>query len=210
MIADYLKNDTKNVSFFEILEDQIRKYRKDKKSGYPELFCLVDGLCDYLAFLEERGLTVYVRDILLMEAAKKSLRIKFIWKQINKPVKRSPGKPHNKIDTKDHLVSTGNWGLISTNYKISSILAKHKEGKLSGARLHHGQYKYLAVACSEKKSVFVKLNENQDKIMEKLGNMSIVDFINIGRKFMDDNEVWKFLRKLVRMGVVEVERKKSK
>ncbi|GAI87292.1 unnamed protein product, partial [marine sediment metagenome] len=77
MIAYYLKNDIKNVSFFEILEDQIRKYRKDKKSGYPELFCLVEGLCDYITYLEEKGLPVYIRDILLMEAAKKSVRTKF-------------------------------------------------------------------------------------------------------------------------------------
>lgn len=209
MIADYLKKDVKKVSFFEILEDQIQKYRKDKKSGYPELFCLVEGLCDYIAFLEEKGLPVYVRDILLMEAVKKSVRTKFIWKQINKPGNGSTGKSYDKIDTKDHLVSTGNWGLISTNYKISSILAKHKEGNLSGARLHYGKFKYLVAACSEKKSIFIKLNEKQNKVMEKLGNMSIVDFINIGRKFMDDREIRKFLRKLVRMGVIEVESNKS-
>ncbi|GAG79593.1 unnamed protein product, partial [marine sediment metagenome] len=51
MIADYLKNDIKNISFFELLENKIQKYRKDKKSGYPELFCLVDGLCDYITSL---------------------------------------------------------------------------------------------------------------------------------------------------------------
>ncbi|MCK4466489.1 MAG: radical SAM protein, partial [Bacteroidales bacterium] len=209
MIADFLKNDIKNVSFFEILEDQIQKFRKDKKSGYPELFCLVDGLCDYLAFLEEKGLPVYVRDILLIEAVKKSLQTKFIWKQINKPGNGSPGKPLNKIDPKDYLVSTGNWGLISTNYKISSILAKYKESNLSGARLHYGQYKYLVVACSEKKSIFIKLNEKQNKIMEKLGDMRVIDFLKVGKKFMDNRKVWKFLRKLVRMGVVEVESNKS-
>lgn len=209
MIADYLKNDIKNISFFEILENKIQKYRKDKKPGYPELFCLVDGLCDYIAFLEAKGLPVYVRDILLMEVVKKSLRIKFIWKQINKPGKGATCKSQDKIDIKGQLVSTGNRGLISTNYKISSILAKHKEGNLSGAGLHYGQYKYLVAACSEKKSISIRLNEKQNKVMEKLEDMRVIDFFNIGRKFMTDTEIWKFLRKLVRMGVVEVESNKS-
>ncbi|MBE9480680.1 MAG: radical SAM protein [Bacteroidetes bacterium] len=209
MIADYLKNDIKNIFFFKILEDQIQKYRKDKKSGYPEFFCLVNGLCDYITYLEEKGLPVYIRDILLMETTKKSLRIKFIWKQINKPGKGSPCKPQNKIDLKDQLVSTGNRGLISTNYKISSILAKHKEGNLSGAGLHYGQYKYLVAACSEKKSISIRLSEKHNKVMEKLEDMRVIDFFNICRRFMNDREIWKFLRKLIRMGVVEVESNKS-
>ena len=208
MIADYLKNDIKNIFFFEILEDQIQKYRKYKKPGYPEFFCLVDGLCDYITFLETKGLPVYVRDILLMETTKKSLRIKFIWKQINKSGNGSPGKSQNKINLKDQLVSTGNRGLISTNYKISSILAKHKEGNLSGAGLHYGQYKYLVAACSEKESISIRLSEKHNKIMEKLKDMRVIDFFNIGRKSMNDREIWKFLRKLVRMGVVEVESNK--
>jgi len=208
MIADYLKNDIKNISFFEILENQIHKFRKYKKQGYPEFFCLVDGLCDYITFLETKGLPVYVRDILLMETTKKSLRLKFIWKQINKPGKGSPCKPHNKIDLTGRLVSTGNRGLISTNYKISSILAKHKEGNLSGAGLHYGQYKYLVAACSEKKSISIRLNEKQNKVMEELEDMRVIDFLNIGRKSMNDTEIWKFLQKLVRMGVVEVESNK--
>jgi len=207
MIADYLKNDLKKVSFFEIIEDQIQKYRKDKKSGYPELFCLVDGLCDYITFLEDKGLPVYVRDILLLEAVNKSLRTKFIWKQINKPGNGSTDKSNDKIDTKDHLISTGNWGIISTNYKISSILANHKEGNLSGAGLHYGQYKYLVAASSEKKSISIRLNEKQNKIMEKLEDMRITDFLQDGSKFMDDREIWKFLRKLVRMGVVEIRKR---
>jgi len=210
MIADYLKNDINNISFFEILEDQIQKHRKHKKSGYPEFFCLVNILCDYIAFLEAKGLPVYIRDILLRETTKKSLRIKFIWKQINKPGKGSPGKPQDKVDLKGHLVSTGNRGLISTNYKISSILAKHKEGNLSGAGLHYGQYKYLVAACSEKKSISIRLTEKHNKVMEKLEDMRVIDFFNIGRKFMDDREIWKFLRKLIRIGVLEVESNKSK
>jgi len=40
--------------------------------------------------------------------------------------------------------------------------------------------------------------------MEKLENMRVIDFFNIGRKSMNDREIWKFLRKLVRMGVVEL------
>ena len=209
MIREYLKKDIKSVSMFDFLEKQLMVYRKEENSGYPELFCLVDGLNDYLTYLEKKGLPFYAWEIFILETAKLFMQKKFIRRQLIQPRKGVWGKLNDKFDIEDHIVSTTHWKLVTTNYKISSILEKNKKGNLSGIKLRRGQYKYLVVACSEKKSIFMKLTEKQYKVMEKLGDMRVIDFFEVGRKFMDEIAFWKFLRKLARIGIVEVDKKQA-
>jgi len=205
MISAYLRKDIDNNSLFDLFENKIKHYRKEKRPGYPELYCLIEGMYDYIAYLEGKGLPVCVKEILYLEAIQKTLSTKLIQEHINHPERITKRKSPTRIDSNIRLKSTGLWALISTGYRISSIIKKYDEGKLSNTKLRYGVYNYLVVAQSERKSMYTRLTGSQYTILQSYQDKMSKDLLNTVKVDMDEKELQKFLKRMIKIGVFRVE-----
>ena len=115
------------------------------------------------------------------------------------------GKHLTKIDSNIRFKSRGLWALLSTDYRISSIIKKFNEGKLANTRLRYGDYHYLVVAQSEKKTMYTRISKKEYNILNSYQDTISKDLLITGINEMDIPEALKFLKRMIKIGVFEIE-----
>jgi len=110
----------------------------------------------------------------------------------------------NKIKLNDNFVIKPSpiWKVISTNYKLESIIPSENKWDTNYKRHRKGKYNYLLIAASENKCRRIRINSIQLILLDNLSELSFSEYVEQVKYILNKKEALLWLKKLKRWGVV--------
>lgn len=198
LLKKQIQDEISQFKIFNLFENEFNNSMKGK-----ETLMISHWIRILKNFLKENKTLLNqfeVYDVFAYEAYTALLKTYFIrWNII------SQKKKSKKITQNSIISPTPVWNVLTTSYKLDKILPSLNNWKIKNIKKQKGQYNYLIIAISEnycfKKQIFKK----DEYMLKKLSKTPFPDFVNKVKNVSSAGETLKWLKKMQKWGVLEIE-----
>ena len=206
-VREYLESDITNFLFHDFIKKFRLTHSETGSLTEQGLYFLTNAFKQYLEYLSFRGLKEYIPDLFQADFTKAYMQVKYNkWQYIRASGNQLP-KISSVYSMDDRLKIIPVWKIISTRFNIQHFANNHLD-ILGKPRLKRGNYNYLVLPVSEKYCKLLRVPGKYLHILKSLKDMEIKDFIYNCEPVMVKNRALKMLKRLVKLGMIEIHCKK--
>lgn len=197
LLSGIIEKDIENEDLLSLFRRGFNRIKKENKVQDPIALHWIRILDQYTSANSEQMKHPFIKDILVYEGFSALLKDLYShWQLIqHKTV---------KINRHDNFIikPTPIWKVISTNFKLESILPSENHWDTNNKRYRKRRYTYLLVATSENKCKKIRINGRQEDLLNQLSELSFSDYVEQVKHIVNKTEALLWLKKLKRWGVV--------
>ena len=121
------------------------------------------------------------------------------WQLLDFPNKKFP-------KTTDFIIKpTPIWKMIETSYRLEKIIPSLNNWECNKSKSRKGVYYYLLVAESEISCKRIKINAKDYFLLDQISELSFLNFVQRVENISSEMEVFEWLKKMQRIGVIKTE-----
>ncbi len=191
---------------FDEIEKKNIEYKNVEIKRAIELLYLIDSIKKILIENRER-LPSVIFSVFEADISKAFMTIKYTMVQQNRIAQGSMGNEKTRIIPEDIIEVVPVWEVVKLNHDIldiQGIITRYRE---SGKELPEIHNKYLIIGLSEIESDIVKFTKELSYIAEGLTNMRVSQFLEMCKRYFDNKDAFRILKKLMKYGMVEIKKK---
>jgi len=168
-------------------------------SNTPVISHAVRFLRNYILENANRINTPELNDIFAYEAFQGLILARFNrWQPIKQQVKN--GEKTNNLQ----ITPTPVWNILTTSYKLNRIIPSENKWDTTKTGKRKGRYIYLMVANSPDKCKRYQINNTDEYLLRSLSETNIDEFITMTGSDVTKTEIMTWLKKMKRLGVIEI------
>lgn len=205
ILRDIIETDIKKKNLLKLFKTRYKTISSDELSNTPIVSHWIKFLRTYILDNKNRISDQSLNDVFTFEAFQALILARFNrWQTI---------KPQLNVDNiTEHpeIMPSPSWNILSTSYKLNKIMCFENEWGKIKTRKKRGHYTYLVIAVSPVKCRRIQINKTDEYLLKNLSECDIDDFISKVGNDIKINEVFNWLKKMKKLGVIEISSKMNK
>ena len=205
LIREHIRKSSHHTDFIKFIDDNLSKYQYGADTPLPELYFLTDSLKKYLEYLVDKGLPSCAWDVFQVDFTKAFMIAKYERWQTTRAAKHNNQPVIIKPDPEDIIKPLPYWRLIETNYYLHDFISD-PVGLKGKAKFHRGHYHYIVLPVSHRMARLIKVPGALVQTYRDLKESTVEEFIRKNVVLLGEGHTRSILKKLIRWGLVEIEK----
>ena len=198
-LSENIQNDIISTNIFLLFKEEFNFISTQNRMGIPVVSHWIRIIKNYINYNKAKINSPYITDIFNYEAFRALLLTLYTgWQLVHREAKNI------KIQDNVLIKPTPAWRILTTKYKLEKIIPSENQWEQNNKRCRKGIYKYLLIAVSEIKCKRIRINDKEVFLLEKLSQLYLSDYVKKVNRMISKKEVILWLRKLKRLGVIEI------
>jgi hypothetical protein len=199
LLRDLLKEDILGVRLLDLYLGNCLKIKNQLESGSPPVIFWVGVIEEYLISKSDKRIRPEVYDVFAYEATKAMLQARYALWQLIDPEQPPSARDHFSAARYCPDWSFPVWQILSTTYKLSSVLPSENGWKK--LRFRKGIYFYLLIAISEKQCKLLKINSVEFSLLKNISESLSFKKESDANYTEENTGSETFRRKMKRLGI---------
>lgn len=199
LLRKLLLADTEGTKLLQHFKKWYKLMQINDFSKTPVISHATRFLRNYILENANRINTPELNDIFAYEAFQGLILARFNrWQLIKQQLKT--GEKTNRLQ----ITPTPAWNILTTSYKLNRIIPSENKWDTTKTGKRKGRYIYLMVANSPDKCKRYQINNTDEYLLRSLSETNIDEFITMTGSDVTKTEIMTWLKKMKRLGVIEI------
>lgn len=199
MLSEYIDDDLKKIKILQLYKLEFKRLSSQNRNQYAIVSHWIQIFNEYLLQNKINSQIPFIYDIFSYESFIALLKALYTsWQIVNPQINKL------KLSNNFRIKPTPTWKILSTTYKLESILPSKNRWGENKKNYRKGVYKYLLVAVSEIKCKNIRINSKEVFLLENLSELFFCDYVQKVKPILTEEECLLWIKKMRRLGVVEI------
>lgn len=199
LLSDFIGRETAGKNLLGLFRSEFAHFAETDQNDTPPASHWIRVLQQLIDRYLARADDPFIYNVFSFEAYSALLKALYSrWQLVHPPAEKI--KPaYNAL-----IKPTPVWKMITTSYKLEKILPAENNWEDNKNRVKRGTYRYLLVAGTGLNCKRIKINANEVFLLENLSELSVRKYVKRVKPVLTDKEIFLWIRKMQRLGVVEL------
>jgi len=204
LLHDHLCADITKYAILTAFRRHLVEMNSHTEKGAPLITYIVKKLKDYIISNRLPETNPVISDVFSFESARALMLARFARWQLVRPGAGTMKKRGSYTGKPSSMVVTPTWTLLSTGYRLKSILPSENRWRTIHPGVKKEVYHYVVSAASERECHYYEINDKEYPVLKKLAtDLSFENLLQMSG-FKPDIVVDSFWKKMSERGVVEI------
>lgn len=202
-LRHYILKNLQKFDILDYLERIMPEYMNKDSICEPAFFFITDSIQKYLSYLKNKGLAVFHWEIFQADFTKAAVLIQYQKWQVSETISKGNEKKNKKINDSKILKVIPVWKMFESNYNIYNYI-KYPSNSINNKNPRKGNYWYLVLPVSDRETEILQVPRKYARIIKDLKDTTVREFVQSAKPELKEKESMQFLRKIIKLNMVEV------
>jgi hypothetical protein len=211
LVRDFLIPDLPSINPVEYIRTHKDNYLKREKNAVPGLSFITDSIRNYLVWLDQCArLPEHAWDVFLVDFTRAHMIAKFkYWQLLGtlNETSRTETIAKSKVEVRSgqRILRQPYWTLVETSHYVYDFILEPIRRR-EKAFFRRGRYHYLVLPFSHRLANIYKIPAKEAPVYQRLADGSTVrEIIRENRENLKEDRILQIIRRMVRLGLLEIQ-----